>query len=603
MVGDIRKADSQALLDGVIGYLATEGRAWARLGSSLAALLPCALIVTGYSYADQDVLFDHLRRRISGELGACLVVLSSDDCQSYQSTLRCVCAQIAAFMGPSASPAGHHWDALLARFRHLHSRSASPPPVVLFMTDIEQFPPHTLPSLVSLCHASARHVQFSFVLGMATKHDALFNLLPYRLSSLLSVSRFRSQAPRLQLDQLVYRLLIKNTQPYFRLGADVYRFLLSEFDENHLSLDAWIKHFRYCVMEHFSLSPAMSRFRTEQVAPPRSIASTTIITRPLSSFSPSFSPSFSSSFSSSLMNLPSEVLCELRELPSITEFLKTRSLTDRSIRRRFQDDDHFRTFVQQAVDDLRLYIETFGDAFDCYYRLLTELGPQAPLRIDAYANLYSPAHDNYATLSMAIMRLDGRALETLIRDWMSLLRVACPSFDAFREGLRTITEASGISPSASLEWVGNLANRHLQSPQKFPLHEVFFFTDPRPLIDSFKPSPADATLRALDHPREFLRCPCCPQRSIAASSPDISIAFVYYRQARTHLNLENWFQSFQSISRQPTGAQEPASVLRARFSFALDELKLLGFIKDDPKKPDVVQKAVPLIRMLRTRPK
>ena len=94
----------------------------------------------------------------------------------------------------------------------------------------------------------------------------------------------------------------------------------------------------------------------------------------------------------------------------------------------------------------------------------------------------------------------------------------------------------------------------------------------------FSPNISQALREQLEHHARFLRCPCPTSGAISHLAPDVCIAYsIMINQPTRHINIAHWFMLFRDATQDARA--EADGVTRSRFSLALAQLKLCGFIK------------------------
>lgn len=253
-----------------------------------------------------------------------------------------------------------------------------------------------------------------------------------------------------------------------------------------------------------------------------------------------------------------------------------------------KNNDMFCQFVIDSIQEIQTYMRRFGVAFDCLYTALNTSETQA----DVLSSLLQSS-DFYRTLNPAILARTQGEIRELIKEWVELLRASDPA--ALWEDielLQKIRQKMGNKAKQKVfRWISQFAEKHLQPYTKLPFYELFFFRDAGSLVCAFQPSPLSSVITALQEPKRFLRCRCCPESGLSHTSPDLCLmASFYFEASHKILHTETWFKDFAQKCAQ---RGESTSLLRHRFRLALAELKIIGFIIPDSKREDVVLKIIP----------
>ncbi|XP_046979890.1 origin recognition complex subunit 3 isoform X1 [Schistocerca americana] len=140
----------------------------------------------------------------------------------------------------------------------------------------------------------------------------------------------------------------------------------------------------------------------------------------------------------------------------------------------------------------------------------------------------------------------------------------------------------------------------LQPPTSLPLAEVIFFDDVARVKSRIVGAPRGAIHSALSNPSVYLECDCCKisePGTILPSMVDLCIAFKLHLESGRFISLADWLQAFAAVANpaedcddgdedSPNSNIDPH--IQARFTQAVNELQLLGFIRTTKRKMDHV---------------
>ncbi|KAJ2910453.1 Origin recognition complex subunit 3 [Coemansia aciculifera] len=149
----------------------------------------------------------------------------------------------------------------------------------------------------------------------------------------------------------------------------------------------------------------------------------------------------------------------------------------------------------------------------------------------------------------------------------------------------------------------------LSSYQSAPLHEVFYYKHSLLLDTTFSAQPRAAVQAALGKTSYYIDCDCCKasigdsdasdaasddgaDQRVMPSMHDTSIAYRLHQECGRMINLYDWHSAFSSVveseSTKASGSAPCQRSIQARFMRAVEEMRLLGFIKSTQRKTDHV---------------
>ncbi|KAJ2496614.1 Origin recognition complex subunit 3, partial [Coemansia sp. RSA 2052] len=145
--------------------------------------------------------------------------------------------------------------------------------------------------------------------------------------------------------------------------------------------------------------------------------------------------------------------------------------------------------------------------------------------------------------------------------------------------------------------------------QSAPLHEVFYYKHSLLLDTTFSAQPRAAVQAALGKSAYYIDCDCCKaatcdsdasdaasedgaDQRVMPSMHDTSIAYRLHQECGRMINLYDWHSAFSSVvegeSAKVRGSANCQRAIQARFMRAVEEMRLLGFIKSTQRKTDHV---------------
>ncbi|KAJ2348616.1 Origin recognition complex subunit 3 [Coemansia sp. RSA 2671] len=142
-----------------------------------------------------------------------------------------------------------------------------------------------------------------------------------------------------------------------------------------------------------------------------------------------------------------------------------------------------------------------------------------------------------------------------------------------------------------------------------PLYEVFYYKHSLLLDTTFSAQPRAAVQAALGKTAYYIDCDCCKavtcdsdgsdmasedgdDQRVMPSMHDTSIAYRLHQECGRMINLYDWHSAFSSVvegeSSKERGSLPCQRAIQARFMRAVEEMRLLGFIKSTQRKTDHV---------------
>ncbi|XP_039287914.1 origin recognition complex subunit 3 [Nilaparvata lugens] len=452
------------------------------------------------------------------------------------------------------------------------------------------------------------------IMGVATTASTIHKSLSHTATSQLSLRLFQSQPSVYFLNNTLDQVFLKQDCP-FQLGSKVMKFLTDIFLFYDFSVDGFIKGIKYCVMRHFYGS------KTNVLC-----CSKSDIKRVVDSLDKANLSSIEQlpSFQKYLLSLPEEKQAKIKSSsPALKEVL-------RNLMKELRDSiSVFHTFLRMLhalVSDLpdcplgKQYREIYSEAVslkvtnsssykECFKILaLTSKDELLPklykmLEILRDCNVESESVKNLLNkLKTHCKKLENVGLEPTSRTPTkspSKARFNVTSRAQFKEHLAKLSEtkqpanAYELARMNFLEFVRDeLFEETLNPLTHHPLHEVVLFDDIASVKRRLIGAPRAALHTALNNPHHYLECNCCKLSNdgeILPTMPDVCIAYKLHLESSSLINMYDWLQSFAAVI-NPNGdsGKNLDDQIQARFTQAVAELQLLGFIKSTKKKTDHV---------------
>ncbi|KAI8325015.1 hypothetical protein GQ54DRAFT_255601 [Martensiomyces pterosporus] len=242
------------------------------------------------------------------------------------------------------------------------------------------------------------------------------------------------------------------------------------------------------------------------------------------------------------------------------------------------------------------------------WRLAAESGLDIPERLrQAQALLADPEGDNSAPSGAAATeRTSGQGQTKRIRTRTDMESRPFLLFDSSSSDhvLRALDKCSGM--------IEDILRSCLSAYRDVPLQEVFYYKHSLLLDTTFSAQPRAAVQAALGKTAYYINCECCKasassdedgseagmggndedaDQRIVPSMQDTSIAYRLHQECGRMINLYDWYSAFSSVVEKEeftAGRAPDQSETQARFLRAVEEMRLLGFIKSTQRKTDHV---------------
>ncbi|PVV02606.1 hypothetical protein BB560_002938 [Smittium megazygosporum] len=517
--------------------------------------------------------------------------------------------------------------------------------IVIFFEDLEGFSGSVLSDFILTLSRYTSQGSAPIVLLVAV--SATFSTISQSLKrpalQKLNLSKFSAGNPQDAISSLVYKLFIKS-EAFLNFGYESYKYLISQFLNNNISLNQFKSNIKLAIMDFFYGNPL------------------SILTACLTPYAPCYlNRETSLPINPAYLNISPELMDMILMLPSVMKFLENIANGNNGfIKKSITDLGFFSSLVLpkiiftfqffqkryelgiSLVDTIQQFIKNRKTNFSC--------APIRALHYNALNNQFKTS-STWNNIITALRTLDSKD----IKDLLLALAIVSEKFEI--EYQRLVETSSKSTNFDGIEYTKFISN-HFKSSIKmclhefklventhgefaesnvhtrtqirenpylfikksddviyepalhllthysaYPLHEVFYYKRPKFLAQS-----------ALANPSLFLgECDCCSSKNnqyqdtdlglqknaLMPTNNDTSIAYRLYLECGQMINLYDWFMSFSSIVSEPDHSsktkskagdlQEPQTLDLAvlnRFILAVNTLSYLGFIKKTNRKTD-----------------
>ncbi|KAG8444782.1 hypothetical protein GDO86_009813 [Hymenochirus boettgeri] len=491
---------------------------------------------------------------------------------------------------------------------HWHS-----PPVIVIMKDLESFSASVLQEFIVISSGYVMDFPLVLIFGIATSPMIIHRLLSHSVSSLLCIELFQSMPCTEHLATVIDQLLLSTFFP-FKLSGKALQVLITIFLYHDFSVKNFIKGLQLSVVEHF-------------------------YTQPLSVLCCSLLES-----KKRIKNL-SLAQCEnLRHLPSFMRYVE--SQTPENQVKLLTSDVFLKERTEEFIEMLHSYHENYIPILKCLH-LFSSILPKYPIGKqvrELYCaclerNIWETEDYNSAFLLLRMLAKDeivatlqkcvavlkpysgkplGSALQKLeefLGQFQSLeenvsymedeetspqkaLQKKTDLYQLQKKLLEMKETRSAKKPTKFellrnevVDFIDGLVREYLPPPERFPLHEVIYFSAAGTLRRHLNAAPRVALHTALNNPASYLKCLESEGGSLSKTAPDICIAYKLHLECGRLINLYDWLEAFATVVCAADGSDSELSVdeiTHARFIRAVSELELLGFVKPTKQKTDHV---------------
>ncbi|KAM0753608.1 hypothetical protein T439DRAFT_377780 [Meredithblackwellia eburnea MCA 4105] len=410
------------------------------------------------------------------------------------------------------------------------------PNLVILLEDLEGMDGKVLTQMIDVLSRYISQLPIVLVIGAATSLNALHELIPRRTANLLDIERFFVEPGIGTFNSLIKNIFI-DWDPPVGLGPDALNFLLQTFQDMNHSIDATISALQYLYLHHFTRNPT-------------AIFSSSV---PLKSLSA----------------IPSETRALLQSLPSF-KLLQKKNSQDalaRSLRRTANSEEDMEAFRAGLEETADLHKEHRKKMREGWVVLL------------AVGRVWGKEQSSEGLLQMWSERVLAKYADELCgmilqSDYHKLLDFLSSTPSAFLIPLSVRNTFARLEKAPKPKGRLNLINMNVSgaaviyqnikltdddrefskavgvlvrglkdgfgtafaSPTRYPLHELYYVNDPKPLTLAFHPSILPSYHATLT------------ENATGAASEiakdDITVAYQLYRETGKMINLGDWWSAF-----------------------------------------------------------
>ncbi|RZF40020.1 hypothetical protein LSTR_LSTR002423 [Laodelphax striatellus] len=488
------------------------------------------------------------------------------------------------------------------------------PKLIVILTDFEGTSARVLEDFILILSQYTGRLPIVMIMGVATTASAIHKSLSHTATSQLSLRLFQSQPSVYFLNNTLDQVFLKQDCP-FQLGSKVMKFLTDIFLFYDFSVDGFIKGIKYCVMRHFygsktnllcylksDMKGAFEGLNKDNLASIEQIPS---FRKYLSSLPEEKQTKIKSS-SPALKEVIRNLMKELRDAISVFHtFLRmlhalVSDLPDCPLGKQYREI--YSEAVTMKVSNSASYKECFKIlALTSKDELLPKLDKM--LEILEECNLEGESVKSLKSkLKSHRKKIENVGMEQTSRTPTkspSKAKFNVTSRAQFKEQLAKLSETKQpanpyeLARMNLLEFLRDeLFESTLIPLTSLPLHEVVLFDDVASVKRRLIGAPRAALHTALNNPHHYLECDCCKLSNdgeILPTMPDVCIAYKLHLESSSLINMYDWLQSFAAVvNPNGDGGKDLDDQIQARFTQAVAELQLLGFIKPTKKKADHV---------------
>ncbi|KAJ1945171.1 Origin recognition complex subunit 3 [Linderina macrospora] len=612
--------------------------------------LATAVAFAGVNTGDHSKLFTMLRVRLQAA-GHHAVLLESQYCTTLPNMLRALLDQVfggtsaGEVSEDSVVATGTrtiNYDAsLLALWwgeEKQAGRVTEDTRIAVILQDFEGFPPLVVDDFVRIATGYCQQVPIVLVLGLATSYESLHQSLTKSSISMLNVERFNLQRSKECIDAVVTKMLIEGAC-VLAFGAEAYKSLLDQFLLYNFSISAFVRKLKYAVMDFFYAHPLSIlasmvdsdkrvtdlpiRLSYDQAELVRMQRSTQRFIESRQKDNPEF---VHKALTDDVFLQTSVIKQMLREL---VEYRKSYSLGIALIR---VIQEHAPEPLRKPVRALHFYSlgQDFGEC--THWKTLSAVVRK--MKAPGMEQLVARFEEIVPSHSVARLQRtglpDGKSVQELLLHIRELLQDPDNSSEHEESSLDN-AGSSSVAPkrirtrhdmenrpfllfdntsSDSMlraldkccQVIEQILELCLASYRDIPLHEIFYYKHSLLLDTTFSAQPRAAVQTALGKTAYYINCECCDddedddeaEQRILPSMQDTSIAYRLHRECGRMINIYDWYMAFASVVEKEGDMEmgeegsESQSQSQARFMRAVEEMRLLGFIKSTQRKTDHV---------------
>ncbi|KAJ2867298.1 Origin recognition complex subunit 3 [Coemansia aciculifera] len=516
--------------------------------------------------------------------------------------------------------------------------------VVVILQDFEGFAPMVVDDFVRIATSYCHSVPIVVVLGLATSYESIHQSLTKASISMLNVEKFNLQRSKECIDAAIRSVFVRATG-MLSFGAEAYKSLLDQFLLYNFSITGFVKKLKFAAMDFFYAQPlsvlismlqcSASGMLSVRDCPIRLSPEQAELIRMQRSVQRFLEQQLEETDDRNHFHLAlsNDEYLQKTVLPQLLRRLV-------SFRAGYCLGIDFVVALQDMVpESLRKPIRTLhyygiGQKFDdcMHWKALSAVvrRMKVPDMERLLAKLVAVAAAA-AIVDWDFATKDGLDVLQLLQQSRALLsnpeELAKPeSADTGEPSkrIRTRTDmenrpfllfdnsSSDQMLSALDQCCANIETilRACLSPyQSAPLYEVFYYKHSLLLDTTFSAQPRAAVQAALGKTAYYIDCDCCKAATCDSDDPDTasedgvdqrvmpsmhdtSIAYRLHQECGRMINLYDWHSAFSSVvegeSAKARGGSPCQRAIQARFMRAVEEMRLLGFIKSTQRKTDHV---------------
>ncbi|XP_053679319.1 origin recognition complex subunit 3 [Anopheles nili] len=604
-------------------------------------VLPTAALLTGINQIDHLSRFGKLADSIRNNTTSIAVLLHSRDASSLKHAIEAIVENMLQDESKDCTEDNVirknqlNLDVLRAWYMERHKKLKRKPNLIVILPDFELFNPTVLQDLILVLDSYAKWLPFVLIFGVATAVTTIHNVLPYYVTSKISINIFQSEPSLTNLNNIFDEALFSPHCP-LHLSGKVFELLVNIFLFYDFSINGFIQGIKYAFLEHYCRKSinGLCAFVNDK-----------------------------NDIIAMVKELSSSELEQIRQLPSFRSYVESLQHPQDVIDILTCDD-----YMKQTLPKMLIKVHNFWFTFHCALVILQSLVgdlPKSPLG-KQLRELYSVCISSDVTklpefrdciqlisylskedmlqkikdvLEKVLMFVDRNdqlsidgcivyeltPLEEMAKDLNMLAdELSTASYEQIinpvqqdkqdlfspnmgRQELRQklLTAAKQVKNETGVTkaigritdyFVKHVFQRYLRPANKncVALIELFLYDDSASIRRHIIGVPRAAVHTALNNPQYYTQCECCildESCSIVPKMPDLSIAYKLHRECGRMINLFDWLQAFRTVIDDVRIDGEELQVdpkIQARFTRAVAELQFLGFIKMSKTKTDHV---------------
>uniref|UniRef100_A0A1Y1MP20 Origin recognition complex subunit 3 n=3 Tax=Photinus pyralis TaxID=7054 RepID=A0A1Y1MP20_PHOPY len=534
--------------------------------------VPTKTLLTGINMPDHVALFSTLCKEIKKSVTPHIAVLHTEHCSTLKNLVESAVDQFVNKVHSYESDGDElkskirktycTFAFLQAWYESLHGSTNSKrktrsvaQPLVIIIPDFENFNEKSLQDFILIISSYLNVLPIILIFGIATSVNAIHRSLPFHVSSKINIQVFNTQPSHLYLNRIIESVLLTEDCP-FHIGGKVFQCFTDIFLYYDLSVQRFIKNFKYAMLEHYSAHSIMALC------------------------------TFSHKVNRVVEQLSDDDLAAVKSLQSVRDHI--------------EGSDNFEETLIQGVQHFYSYLSMFHLYLKCLHSLVHSL-PNCPLGKQV-RELYSTATSGEITQSEGYIEAfkllgfhskqeltekvsgmcliledhDGDEIQDVLAQLQEhLVKLEDATTEVaeepklggelmlsekmnrlqLKQKLRELTRAPkqlsnyDKARAALIQYLQDVFDKYLRHPSSVPFYELFFFNNlsiRQVLLGSHR----SAIHTALNNPSYYFHCDCCKLTDdgrISASMPDISILYKLHLEYGKLINLYDWLQAFVTI--------------------------------------------------------